>query len=102
MKKKRNKAYQKLDNPSIEFIKKEVMDYKKSQNLATKTLGIYKRLFTEFYEFFGKDIDILMINQRQASAFINYLLNDKVYYLDRFNNSSEMRGIQPTLEKSIL
>lgn len=31
MKKKRNKAYQKLDNPSIEFIKKEVTDYKKSQ-----------------------------------------------------------------------
>ncbi|BBH75115.1 hypothetical protein GSP_23090 [Staphylococcus pseudintermedius] len=31
MKKKRNGAYQKLDNPSIEFIKKEVMDYKKFQ-----------------------------------------------------------------------
>ncbi|GAB0278928.1 hypothetical protein JPSP28_16810 [Staphylococcus pseudintermedius] len=31
MKKKKNKAYQKLDNPSIEFIKKEVTDYKKSQ-----------------------------------------------------------------------
>lgn len=44
MKKKRNGAYQKLDNPSIEFIKKEVMDYKKSQNLASKTLGIYKRV----------------------------------------------------------
>ncbi|EGQ3562139.1 hypothetical protein [Staphylococcus pseudintermedius] len=102
MKKKRNGAYQKLDNPSIEFIKKEVMDYKKFQNLASKTLGIYKRVFTEFYEFFGKDIDILMINQRQASAFINYLLNDKVYYLDRLNNSGKMRGIQPTLEKSIL
>lgn len=43
-----------------------------------------------------------MINQRQASAFINYLLNDKVYYLDRLNNSGKMRGIQPTLEKSIL
>ncbi|HEC2191029.1 TPA: tyrosine-type recombinase/integrase [Staphylococcus delphini] len=102
MKKKRNKAYQKLDNPSIEFIKKEVMDYKKSQNLAPKTLGIYKRLFTEFYEFFGKDIGILMINQRQASAFINYLLNDKVYYLDRLNNSDEIRGIQPTTVNTYL
>lgn len=31
MKKKRNNAYQKLDNLSIEFIKKEVADYKKAQ-----------------------------------------------------------------------
>lgn len=31
MKKKKNKAYQKLDDPSIGFIKKEVTDYKKSQ-----------------------------------------------------------------------
>ncbi|PWZ64081.1 hypothetical protein DD888_13620 [Staphylococcus pseudintermedius] len=43
-----------------------------------------------------------MINQRQASAFINYLLNDKVYYLDRFNNSGEMRGIQPTTVNTYL
>ncbi|UAS16070.1 hypothetical protein K9F06_12205 [Staphylococcus pseudintermedius] len=63
MKKKRNEAYQKLDNPSIEFIKKEVMDYKKvSNNLTGCVDKEIKELNGEWEGYDGNKLKLIIKN----------------------------------------
>ncbi|UAS50361.1 hypothetical protein K9E48_0012130 [Staphylococcus pseudintermedius] len=63
MKKKRNGAYQKLDNPSIEFIKKEVMDYKKvSNNLTGCVDKEIKELNGEWEGYDGNKLKLIIKN----------------------------------------
>lgn len=102
MKRIRNTSINNFDNKSLNEIRSIVISYKQSQNLSPKTFDVYKRVFKEFDIYFDKNLNLYELKMREASQFIEYLLKDKVYYLDRFHNTGRVRGIKPTTVNTYL
>ncbi|MFO3701714.1 site-specific integrase [Staphylococcus felis] len=102
MKRIRNTSINNFENKSLNEIRSIVISYKQSQNLSPKTFDVYKRVFKEFDIYFDAHLNLYELKMREASQFIEFLLKDKVYYLDRFHNTGRVRGVKPTTVNTYL
>ncbi len=81
---------------SFSNIQRIVFETKEMENLASKTVKGYGRVFTALNEYFSDDFDAINMTHSDAKDFVRWLQNDKIHYRDKFHKDGIQRGIKPS------
>ncbi|UBH14417.1 tyrosine-type recombinase/integrase [Macrococcus armenti] len=83
---------QKISNDSFDELEEIVMRIKKAENLSVHTIVRYKNMLNILRRYFISK-NAFEITEKEAQEFVLYMLNEHVYYLNRFERKQKRVGL---------